>query len=107
MATDSLMYEIETKNVYGNFSKDKEMFHFSNYSSTSKYYICSNASVAGKMKDEICGVATEEFIGSKPKMYLILAGNSSEYVKAKSVNKNVLAKISHNEYKDVLLNKNV
>ena len=40
-------------------------------------------------------------------MYLILADNSSEYVKAKGVNKNVVAKISHNEYKDVLLNKNV
>ena len=56
------MYEIETKNVYGNFSKNKEMFHFSNYSSTSKYYDCSNASVVGKMKDEICSVAIEEFV---------------------------------------------
>ena len=27
--TDSLMYEIETKNVYGDFRKNEEMFHFS------------------------------------------------------------------------------
>ena len=27
--TDSLMYKIETKDVYEDFSNDKEMFHFS------------------------------------------------------------------------------
>ena len=32
-ATDSLMYEIKTENVYEDFSRDKEMFDFSNYSS--------------------------------------------------------------------------
>ena len=31
--------------------------------------------------------------------------DSSEYKKAKGVNKKVVPKISHNEYKDVLLNK--
>ena len=30
--TDSLMYEIKTRDVYEDFSKDKEMFDFSNYS---------------------------------------------------------------------------
>ena len=30
--TDSLMYEIKTEDVYEDFSKDKEMFHFSNCS---------------------------------------------------------------------------
>ena len=29
--TDSLMYEIKTENVSDDFSKDKEMFDFSNY----------------------------------------------------------------------------
>ena len=29
MFTDSLMYEINTKNVYQDFIKDKEMFDFS------------------------------------------------------------------------------
>ena len=35
--TDSLMYEIKTKDVYDIFSKDKEMFDFSSYSTKSKY----------------------------------------------------------------------
>ena len=29
---DSLIYEIKSKDVYKDFSKDKEMFDFSNYS---------------------------------------------------------------------------
>ena len=38
--TDSLMYEIKTEDVYEDFSSDKEMFDFSNYSTKSKY--CDN-----------------------------------------------------------------
>ena len=30
--TDTLMYEIKIEDVYEDFSKDKEMFNFSNYS---------------------------------------------------------------------------
>ena len=36
--TDSLMYEIKADDVYDDFSKDKEIFAFSNYSAKSKYY---------------------------------------------------------------------
>ena len=50
--TDSLMHEIQTKDVYENFSNDKEMFDFSNYSTKSKYYYYLNKLVVGKMKDE-------------------------------------------------------
>ena len=54
------------------------------------------------MKDETGGVAIEEFVGLKPKMYSFLVDNS-ENRKAKGVNKKIIATISHNEYKDVLL----
>ena len=57
------------------------------------------------MKDETAGVAIEEFVGLKPKMYLYLVDGNSEHKKAKDVNKNFVATISHNEYKDVLLKK--
>ena len=53
--TDSLMYEIKTEDVYEDFSKDKEMFDFSNYSVKSKYYDDSNKLVADRMKDETGG----------------------------------------------------
>ena len=70
--TDSLMYEIKTEDVYEDFSSNKEMFDLSNYSSNSKYYDDSNKLVIGKMKDETGGVAIEEFVGLKPKMYSFL-----------------------------------
>ena len=38
-------------------------------------------------------------------MYSILVSDSSEYEKAKGVNKNIVAKIGHSEYKNVFLNK--
>ena len=57
------------------------------------------------MKDETGGVVIEEFIGLKPKMYSLLA-DDNEHEKAKSMNKNIVATIRYNEYKDVLLNNN-
>ena len=36
--TDSLIYEIKAEDVYKDFSSDKEIFDFSNYSTKSKYY---------------------------------------------------------------------
>ena len=56
------------------------------------------------MKDETPSVTIEEFAGLKPKMYSYLVNDNSEHKKAKGVNRNVVATISHNEYKDVLLN---
>ena len=53
--TDSLIYEIKTEDVYENFSNDKEIFDFSNYSTKSKCYHNSNKLVIGKMKDETVG----------------------------------------------------
>ena len=72
---DSLMYE--------DFSNDKEMFDFSNYSTKSKYYDNSKNLVVGKMKDETAGVGIKEFVGLKPKMYSYLVDDDSEHKKAK------------------------
>ena len=97
-----LIYEIKTEDVYKAFSNDKEMFDFSNYSTRSKHYDNSNKLAIGKMKDEAGVVAIKEFVGLKPELYPFFLDNG-EHKKAKGVNRNV-ATISHNEYKDVLLN---
>ena len=55
----------------------------------------------GKMEGETAGVAIEEFIGLKSKMYSYLVDENSVHKKANSVNKNVVAVISHYEYKDI------
>ena len=53
--TDNLMYEIKTEDVYKGFSKDTEMFDFSNYSAKSKHYDHSNKLVVVKMNVETAG----------------------------------------------------
>ena len=63
------MYEIKTEDIYEDFRNNKEMFDFSNYSTKSKYYDNSNNLVIGKIKDETAGVAIEEFVRLKQKMY--------------------------------------
>ena len=61
-----LIYEIKTEVVYKDFSKDEEMFDFSNYSTKSKYDD-SDKLIVGKMKVET-GVTIKEFVGLKQKM---------------------------------------
>ena len=46
---DSSMYETKTKDVYEDFSREKEMFDSSNYSTKSKFYDNSNKLIMGKM----------------------------------------------------------
>ena len=41
--TGSLLYEIETENVYDNFCYNKKMFGFTIYYAKSKHYYYSNA----------------------------------------------------------------
>ena len=81
--TNSLMYQNKTEDIYEDFSNDKEMFDFSNYSIKSKYYDHSSKLVVWKMKDEVAGVAIEEFVGLKPNMYSYLADDNSEHKKIK------------------------
>ena len=59
--------------------------------------------MVGKTKDDTAGVAIEEFVGLKPKSYLV--DDNREHKKTKQVNKNVVATISHRKYQVILLNK--
>ena len=61
--------------------------------------------MVGKTKDETSDVATGESIGLKLKICSYLVTDISAHKAAKGVKTNVAATISHNEYKDDLLNK--
>ena len=100
--TDSYMYSSKTEDIYKDFSKDKEMFGFSNCQAESKFYYDSNKLLFCKMKNETGGAAIKEFVGLKTKIYLFLVDDSSEHKKAERVNKNFVATINHGEYKDIL-----
>ena len=103
--TDSLVYEIETNNVYEYFHKDKSLFDFSDYPQDSIFFDPANKKVVGKMEDEVKGKIISEFIGLKSKMYSIVTVDNKEIKKTKGVNKNVVKNKRHKEIGDVLLNK--
>ena len=56
------------------------------------------------MKDETGGAALTNLLDWSQKMYSLLVDNNKEDKKAKGTNRNVVATISHNEYKILLLN---
>ena len=58
----------------------------------------------GKMKDEVKGKITGEFVGSKSKMCSLIAWSSKESKQVTSVNKNVVKNTGHKEFV-VLFNK--
>ena len=73
------------------------MFDFSNNSADSKNYDNSNKLFFDKIKNETVGLATKEFVGLKLKMQPFLVDERSEHKKAKDVNENAVATISHSE----------
>ena len=54
------MHELKTKNVDENFSRNKEIFTFTNYSTNSKYYGASTKLVIENTKREFGAVAITE-----------------------------------------------
>ena len=78
--TDSFLYRLKTKNVYGDMVNHRELYDFSNFS---RYHPCflgmsleewkaimyNNKCVLGKYKDELAGVLLLEFVGLRSKMY--------------------------------------
>ena len=100
--TDSLTYHIQTVNVYENFYADKQLFDFSGYGKESPFYNDENKNLIDKMKDELNGEITEEFVGLRAKMYS-LKTKKEEMKKAKGVKKNIVKKyISDQDYEDCL-----
>ena len=101
--TDSLVYEIKKRNAYEDCYMDKDLFDFSEYPVSSKFYNPTNKKVFGKIKDEFKGEIISEFIGLKSKMYSLISVKDQEVSKAKGVNE----KIRHKEFICVLFNKKV
>ena len=102
--TDSLCYEVETKDVYEDFWSDKHLFDFSGYDKGSKYWDDTNKKVVGKFKDETDGVPIVEFVGLRSKMYSFEKMGGESVNRAKGVKKCVVSNvISHKDYRDTLL----
>jgi hypothetical protein len=103
--TDSLIYEIETEDVYQDMFDDKQAYDFSDYPEDSKFYDVTNKKVVGKFKDETAGVPITEFVGLRSKMYSIKLADDKEKKTAKGIKKSVVKNtITHNDYKKIVLN---
>ena len=103
--TDSLTYEIEAKDVYKDFFKDKDKFDNSDYPEYSPFFYKTNKKVIGKFKDESAGIPITEFVGLRSKMYSYMKDNKKGGKTAKGIKKNVIKNnIMHDDYKETLLN---
>ena len=93
--TDSLTYEIETKDVYRDFWNDKDRFDNSDYPENSPYFNKTNKKVIGKFKDEVAGIPIVEFIGLRSKMYSYMKDNDKGGKTAKEIKKNIIKTTSN------------
>lgn len=102
--TDSLVYKIQTEDLFNDMLEDQHKFDFSGYSHDHICYSTENKKVIGKMKDELNGVLMREFVGLRAKMYSLEYDNKS-MKKAKGVKKYVIKKnINHADYRSSLFN---
>ena len=103
MDTDSLVYDIKTKDFYKDIAEDVEArFDRSGYEPNRPLPIGKNKKVIGLMKDELGGKIMKEFISLRPKMYSYRV-EESEPKKCKGIKKCVVKKtISFEDYKRCL-----
>ena len=101
--TDSLCYEITTKNVYADMKSDLELFDTSDYPKDHPNYSPVNCKVVGKFKDECNGVPVYEFVGLRAKMYSILLSDGRQKSTAKGIKTSFARKyIKHQLYRQCL-----
>ena len=122
--TDSLLYEIETEDVYCDMRENHDLFDLSNYPDDHKIFKNDtpetiawlkrkNKKVVGKMKDEASGDAILEFVGLRAKAYAFRQETFDkkkketvciESKKLKGIKKSVVKRKIHFEhYKNCLL----
>ena len=101
--TDSLCYQIKTKDFYQDMHDSKHHYDFSGFDKKSKFYDESNKKVLGKFKDECDGKAPSEFVGLRPKMYSLLIGDKEKKT-GKGIQRAFLKNnVTHAHYRRCLL----
>ena len=76
-----LVYKIKTDGVYEDFYENKNLFDFGDYPENSTFFDPVNNKVIAKMKDEVKGKISSEFVGLKSKMYSLVIVNNEEIIK--------------------------
>ena len=113
--THSLMYHIETTNVYNYMGERKvhlDMSNFEHTNSSCEPLFAANKAEVEKMEDELAGNAMAEFVGIRPKMYSFEAaettadGTTERYdnPRAKGIQRPAAERFLHEQYLDQLHN---
>jgi hypothetical protein len=113
--TDSLCYEIKTKDLYEDMknmngleylfsdsTKDSGLFDFSEYPKNNDLYSQANEKVIGKFKDEASFNHITEFVGLRAKMYSYTQIDQSTHNKAKGIKKSCAKDIHFDSYKKAI-----
>ena len=104
--TDSLCYELRTKDFYQDMYNNKEMFDLSDVGGNpqlSRFNDNTNKKVIGKFKPEYADNVITEFIGLRSKMYSIQFEDGNESKKAKGIVSSVIKKdLKHKMYRSIL-----
>ena len=93
--TDSLMYQIKTKDFYLDISSNvMDKFDTSDYPPNHPSGIPTglNKKVIGMFKDEVAGSQITHFVGLRPKLYSFKIEDDKEVRKCKGIKKNVIKK---------------
>lgn len=106
--TDSLCYSIQTRDLYKDLNKQRDLFDTSNYPKEHFLYSDQNKKVLGKFKDETNGVPITEFVGLRSKLYAYKTLDCNIQKRAKGIGKSVVDKeINLEDYKRALFKEEV
>ena len=113
--TDSFVYGVYTEDSYLDLYNNRHYMDLSGYDHCTvlgKFYDKSNKKIPGKFSDEKPLHIIKEVVALKPKMYSILTQklhpegscSTNHFATAKGVPGNAKKKITHEDYKSVLMN---
>lgn len=103
--TDSLLYFVETDDIYADIKDDLHLFDTSDYPNTHDCYSLKNKKKLGTFKDEMNGKPIREYCGLRAKCYSVLDFHQNEKNVAKGVPRVAIKKqLKHEEYKKCLFN---
>ena len=104
--TDSYFYEIITDDLYKDMCENEYLYDFSNYPNDHPNFSNKNKKKVGCMKDETASKPITEFVGVRPKVYSITCEDGDRKFTNKGIANYVAKTITHNEYKECVLQSN-
>ena len=104
--TDSMLYLLNTNDLYEDLKKIKDQLDLSTYPSHHQLYDTSRSGTPGFFKDETKSIPIREFCGLRAKCYSILVDNDKQKLATAGIKESVHKKLTHNRFVEVLKNNN-